>query len=85
MKKKTSTSNFQVNSGAIMSAALLLYLVKPEMSVSEKYEMVEQFFRRMAGGKSVGFQNSVFLSERETADRNHALAYYMREGGCFPK
>ena len=77
--------NPMINSGAIMSAALLLYLVRPEMSISEKYEMVEKFFRRMAGGKSVGFQNSVFLSERETADRNHALAYYMREGGCFPR
>ena len=77
--------NPMINSGAIMSAALLLYLVKPEMSISEKYEMLEKFFRRMAGGKSVGFQNSVFLSERESADRNHALAYYMREGGCFPE
>ena len=77
--------NPMINSGAIMSAALLLYLVRPEMSISEKYEMLESFFRRMAGGKSVGFQNSVFLSERESADRNHALAYYMREGGCFPE
>ncbi|XP_067666238.1 glutaminase liver isoform, mitochondrial-like isoform X1 [Haliotis asinina] len=26
-----------------------------------------------------------FLSERETADRNFALGYYMRENKCFPK
>jgi len=32
----------------------------------------------------VGFNNSVFLSERETADRNFAMAYYMRENKCFP-
>ena len=32
-----------------------------------------------------GFQNSTFLSERDTADRNHALAYFMRESGCFPE
>lgn len=25
-----------------------------------------------------------FLSERETADRNYALGYYMREHKCFP-
>ena len=27
----------------------------------------------------------VFLSERDTADRNHALAYFMRENNCFPR
>lgn len=32
----------------------------------------------------MGFNNSVFLSERETADRNFAMAYYMRENKCFP-
>ena len=31
------------------------------------------------------FNNSVFLSERDTADRNFALAYYMKENECFPK
>ena len=77
--------NPMVNSGAIMSAALLLLMVKPELSVSEKFEYVHDFFVRMAGGLSVGFQNSVFLSERDTADRNHAIAYFMREQGCFPK
>ena len=48
-----------VNMGAIMSASLLLYMVKPEMSVSEKFEYVHEFFARMAGGEHVGFQNSV--------------------------
>merc|ERR1719336_191137 len=76
--------NPMINSGAIMSAALLLYLVKPEMSISEKYEYVHEFFIRMAGYETVGFQNSTFLSERNTADRNQALAYFMREYNCFP-
>ena len=39
----------------------------------------------MAGGEYVGFNNSVFLAEREVSDRNYALAYYMRENKCFPK
>ena len=38
--------NPMINSGAIMSSALLLYLIKPEMSVSEKYEYVHDFFIR---------------------------------------
>ena len=61
--------NPMINSGAIMSAALLLYMVKPEMSMSEKFEYVHDFFTKMAGGQHVGFQNSTFLSERDTADR----------------
>ena len=32
----------------------------------------------------MGFNNAVFLSERETADRNYAMAYYMKEKRCFP-
>jgi hypothetical protein len=39
----------------------------------------------MAGGEFVGFNNSVFLAEKEVADRNYALAYYMKENNCFPK
>merc|ERR1719397_671789 len=69
----------------MMSASLLLYLVHPELSLSEKYEYVHNFFKRMCGGLRVGFVNSVFLSERDTADRNFALAYYMKENKCFPK
>jgi len=42
------------------------------------------FLKKIAGDEYVGFNNSVFLSERETADRNFAMAYYMRENKCFP-
>ena len=38
----------------------------------------------MAGGEYLGFNNSIFLSERDSADRNNALAYFMRENHCFP-
>lgn len=39
----------------------------------------------MAGGENVGFSNGTFLSERENADRNYSLGYYMRENKCFPE
>ena len=32
----------------------------------------------------MGFNNAVFLSERESADRNYAMAYFMKENKCFP-
>ena len=38
-----------LNSGAIMSSALLLNLVKPEMPMSEKFDLVMQYFGKMAG------------------------------------
>ncbi len=41
-------------------------------------------FQRIAGGEAIGFNNSVFLSERDTADRNFAMAYFMREHKAFP-
>ncbi|XP_039295145.1 glutaminase liver isoform, mitochondrial [Nilaparvata lugens] len=40
---------------------------------------------RLAGGEYLGFNNSVFLSERESADRNYALGFYMRENKCYPE
>lgn len=33
----------------------------------------------------MGFNNAVFLSEREAADRNYALGFYMREHRCYPE
>ena len=74
-----------INSGAIMSAALLLYMVKPEMSVSEKFEYVHHFFTKMAGGQHVGFQNSTFLSERDTADRQGFCYLDMKSFTNFTK
>jgi len=36
-------------------------------------------------GSRVKFDNAVYLSERATADRNFALAYFMRENNAFPE
>jgi glutaminase len=41
--------------------------------------------QRLAGGEHLGFNNSVFLSERESADRNYALGFFMRESKCYPE
>uniref|UniRef100_A0A914XPM5 glutaminase n=2 Tax=Plectus sambesii TaxID=2011161 RepID=A0A914XPM5_9BILA len=39
----------------------------------------------MAADEFIGFNNAVFLSERDTADRNFALSYFMKECKCFPE
>ena len=53
--------------------------------MSEKFDFLMEYLKKFAGGEFMSFNNSIFLSEKETADRNFALAYYMKEMKCFPK
>ena len=55
------------------------------MKISEKFDFLMDYLKIIGGGEHISFNNSVFLSERETADRNFALAYYMKENQSFPK
>jgi glutaminase len=72
--------NPMVNAGAIMCMSL----IRPELDVADRFDHVAATWRRLTGGGRVGFNNSVYLSERQTADRNFALGYSMRESGAFP-
>ena len=68
-----------------MSASLLIQKVKPELyDLARKYEYVHSIFEKMAGGELVQFNNSLFLSEKTSHDRDCSLAYFMRENKCFP-
>ncbi|KAG7158507.1 Glutaminase liver isoform-like [Homarus americanus] len=73
--------NPMINAGAIMTAALL----KPDLSAADRFDFVFNRYKRLAGNEYLGFNNAVFLSEKECADRNFALAYFMRENKCFPE
>jgi len=77
--------NPMINAGAILVCALLKTLVNPEMTLAEKFDFTQSWFQRLAGGEPFGFNNSVFLSEREAADRHYALGFYMREHKAFPQ
>ncbi|XP_072942454.1 glutaminase liver isoform, mitochondrial isoform X2 [Epargyreus clarus] len=77
--------NPMINAGAILVCSLLKTLDKPEMTLAEKFDYVMSFFSRLAGNEVLGFNNAVFLSEREAADRNYALGFYMREHKCYPE
>lgn len=72
--------NPMINSGAIMCASL----IKPNAPLAERFDYVMSVWKALAGNDHVGFDNSVYLSEKDTADRNFALAYFMRENKAFP-
>ena len=55
--------------------------MKMGTSLSDRFDFAIRQLRRFCGPGYIGFNNAVFLSERETADRNYALSYYMREHG----
>ncbi len=69
-----------INAGAIMCCSL----IKRELEISDRFEHVTNVWKELTGGTKPNFNNSVYLSERQTADRNFALAYFMRENGAFP-
>jgi glutaminase len=72
--------NPMVNAGAIMTTSL----IRPQEDIADRFDLVAATWRRLAGGIRPGFNNAVYLSERQTADRNFALGYSMRERGAFP-
>ncbi|MEM6850792.1 MAG: glutaminase A [Pseudomonadota bacterium] len=72
--------NPMINAGAIMCASL----IKPSATLADRFDYVMSVWRMLTGGSRCGFDNSVYLSEKATADRNFALAYFMREKGAFP-
>jgi glutaminase len=71
--------NPMVNAGAIMTSSL----IRPADDIADRFDLVAATWRRLAGGQRPGFNNAVYLSERQTADRNFALGYSMRESGAF--
>ena len=38
----------------------------------------------MAGEETVQFNNSIYLAEKGSVDRDFALTYFLRENQCFP-
>ncbi|KAH3748971.1 hypothetical protein DPMN_183460 [Dreissena polymorpha] len=73
--------NPMINAGAIAICSLL----KQGVNLADRFDYVTSIFKRLTGGEYLAFNNSVFLSEKETADRNFAIGYYMREKKCFPE
>ena len=76
LNKKGLPHNPLINAGAIMTSSL----IKKDLSPAERFEYIVSIWEKLSGGiHKIGFNNPVYLSEKNTADRNFALAYFMKE------
>lgn len=65
--------NPMINAGAIAVSSLI-----SGRSTGEKVERILSFVRRLAGDASLTINRQVYASETATADRNRALAYFLK-------
>jgi len=73
--------NPMINAGAIMCSSL----VKPQSDKGTRFDFVLDRWTALCGGQKARFNNAIYQSERQTADRNFALGYFMKEHGAFPE
>lgn len=79
-KKRRIPHNPMINAGAIMSSSL----IKNKKSMADRFAHVMEIWESLCC-TPVGFSNSVYLSEKDTADRNWCLGFMMQEFDSFPK
>ena len=72
--------NPMINAGAIMSTSL----IRQDLDKGDRFDDVLDRWTALCGGEKVRFNNAVYQSERQSADRNFALGYLMKEQGAFP-
>ena len=72
--------NPMINAGAIACSSIIL----PDKALPQRFEALRDVWQTMAGGRPFGFSTQVYTSERQSADQNFALAYFMKENKVFP-
>ena len=72
--------NPMINAGSMVCASL----IKPQQPLPDRFESILSLWQNLCGGIRPNFNSAVYHSERATADRNFALAYFMKEVGAFP-
>lgn len=74
--------NSLINAGAIATCSL----IEPKAEPAKRFDTVLSNLKDMCGhAGNLGYDNSVYLSEKHHASRNFALAYYLQDNDAFPK
>ena len=58
-------------------------LIEQSKSQSKRFNFVLNYWNRLSANLGISFNNSVYLSEKDSADRNYCLAYMMQEKKSF--
>lgn len=98
LDRKDRPHNPMLNAGGIMTSALIKLREKQERMengewskrdcrgwAGARFEHVLRYWQELCGGHHPQASLSTYLSERQTADRNFALGYYMQEKHSFPE
>ncbi len=62
-----------INAGAIAVVGAI-----KGRSGSEKFERLLRYFKKLCGSETISWCGEAYLSERETGDKNRALAYHLK-------
>jgi glutaminase len=81
LNKNNLPHNPFINAGGIMACSLL----RRDLDPADRFDYVVRVLKDLAGGLQPDFDNAVYLSERHTADRNFAIAHFMKEKNVFPE
>ena len=68
-----------INSGAIMTTSLLF----KDENTSTRFDKVFKYWKDLVCESYLSFNNSVYLSEKDSANRNYCLGYMMQEKEAF--
>ena len=78
MAKPHRPQNPLINAGALVVLSLL-----PLEDADARFALVRQWARRLCGNDALDCHDPTYRSEKETADRNRSLAYFLRSVGAF--
>ncbi|MCK8828264.1 glutaminase A [Natroniella acetigena] len=70
--------NPMINAGAIAVTSMI-----KGKDNEEKFKRILNFFRKLAKNDKLKLDQEIYLSEKETGDRNRSLAYYMKDQGII--